>query len=410
MSENLPSRPPSPTRRTLLGMLGTIPVAGALSATTASAATASPGNHRIPHELRPGGEYDRFVAGLAGRDEFSGVVLLAHRGETVLARAYGMANRAKSIPNRIDTIFNLASASKPFTALAIMQLVAAGDVELDASLGTYLDGFAPEVANTVRVHHLLTHTSGLGDFQSDPEYREHVSSWTSEAAMLEGILAAVRRETLKFPPGASSTYSNSGMAVLGGIVAAVTGQSYYDYVREHIFQPARMTKTGFCVLPRWLEDPRIAHPHWENDNGEAMDGLHHRPPEAPEGSVPYVGNPGGGTFSTAGDLVRFREALHKGRLLDLVYLDLYLGLKRPGSSTDAGVQVTGMGYGVMASLQNGQWLAGHGGGFYAGGNTVWTIYRDTGWTGVVLSNYRRRVDQVPTIMATERRLVTENTG
>ncbi|WP_199565575.1 serine hydrolase domain-containing protein [Spongiactinospora rosea] len=389
-----------PSRRSALGLMGAIPVAGALPAALTS-------RGRTPRELAPGGEYDEYIAALAAKDEFSGTILLAHRGETVLARAYGMADKARSIPNRVGTIFNLASASKPFTALAIMQLVARDKVKLHETLGTYLDGFPPESAGHVTVHQMLTHTCGLGDFQLDQEYQDNAETWTTEATTMDGIMAAVRRTPPKYTPGTRYEYSSSGIAVLGAIVARVSGQSYYDYVREHIFTPAGMTRTDFFDKPRWEKDARFAHPYWHDQAGRPIDGLHRPPPPLPSGHrgfAPYIGNPGGGGFSTAGDLVRLDRALRRGRLLDAAYTELFMTLKHPTPPASPSVQVTGSAYGLIATMYDHRWLAGHGGSMVAGGTTNWTIYRDLHWTGVILTNYSKT--DIRSIMNRERSFVT----
>ncbi|MFC7589401.1 serine hydrolase domain-containing protein [Nonomuraea antimicrobica] len=121
----------------------------------------------VPSSLRPGGEFDAYVARLAQADQFSGTVLLRHRSRPVLARSYGMADKARSIPNGPDTIFKLASVSKCLTAVALGQLVQRDKVDLHAPLGDYLDGFSAETAK-VTVHHLLTHTAGLGEYAQSP--------------------------------------------------------------------------------------------------------------------------------------------------------------------------------------------------------------------------------------------------
>lgn len=382
-----------PSRRAVLGMLGAVPVAGVLTAAAGSAAAAPRSRSGgVPAGLRPGGELDRLIADLAARDEFSGTVMVAHRGRPVLTRSHGMADARRSIPNRAGTIFNLASASKPFTGLAIMQLVERGEVGLHEPLGTYLDGFPKEVADNVTVHHLLTHTGGVGDFQLDPEYQANAeSNWTSEAAMMDGIMAAIRRAPLTHTPGTRYAYSSSGIAVLGGIVAAVSKEkSYYEYVRRHIFQKAGMAGTGFFPKPQWRSDKRFAHPYWFDDQGRAVDGLEHTPPDTPtghKGMAPYLGNPGGGAFSTAGDLVRMDQRLRDGTLLSPAYLELFLGLKHPNPPAGGSTGPEGMAYGLPASLINGQWTAGHGGGMYVGASTSWRMYRDSDWMAVVLCNH-----------------------
>ena len=127
----------------------------------AVAAPPLPGWDRIPPDTRPGGAYDRWLTRMAADTGFSGVVLLAHRGRTVLSRSFGMADREWGIRNHEGIAFTLSSAGKPFNTIAVLQLVQQGRVKLGDPVGAYLAGFAPEIAEKVTVHHLLSGTSGL---------------------------------------------------------------------------------------------------------------------------------------------------------------------------------------------------------------------------------------------------------
>jgi CubicO group peptidase (beta-lactamase class C family) len=138
-------------RRSVLGVLGAAPVAaGALLAGTGvGSAVAAPEpseEDQVPPDARPGGAYDRYVAELAAQDKFSGVVLLARRGRTVLSRSYGMADKERGIPNRENTAFNLSSASQPFLPVAVLHLVQQGQVALSDTVGTYVTGLDTEIA------------------------------------------------------------------------------------------------------------------------------------------------------------------------------------------------------------------------------------------------------------------------
>src|SRR5882757_11175152 len=138
-------------RRQLLGW-GGLAAAGVatgvplVGAGLGNAAQEPSGHGRIPPDTRPGGAYDRYVAKLAAQDKFSGVVLLSHRGRTVLSRSYGMADKEKGIRNHEGIAFNLSSAGKPFGAVAILQLAQQGKVKLSDTVGTYLKGYAEDIA------------------------------------------------------------------------------------------------------------------------------------------------------------------------------------------------------------------------------------------------------------------------
>jgi CubicO group peptidase (beta-lactamase class C family) len=373
----------NPTRRSVLGLLGAAPLAA--SAVLTSATAAAEGDH-APTDLLPGGAFDRYLTDLAARDEFSGSVLLQRRGRTVLSRGYGKANKDLSIPNRPDTIFTLGSITKLFTAVAVAQLVQQGKVGYNDKIGAHLDGFPAQIADTVSVHHLLTHTSGLGDFHS-PAYFAAADTWTSVEQVFDGTGEFVRQSAPLFTPGADYTYSNSGFYTLGALVAAVSGQSYYDYVREHVFTRAGMTSTGFYTRPQWLADRRIARPYTTLPTGERVDATDRHT---------FVGLPPGGAFSNGTDLARFANALRGGTLLDAPYTWITTTPKtqpkmaRPGPpppGAPAGPPPPAFGtYAPLAMLVKGQWVLGHNGGS-AGVSTNLDWYPATDWVAVILTNY-----------------------
>lgn len=381
------------SRRAALGLLG-ISVASSALAASANAAPAT----RIPADLRPGGALDRFIREQADKDAFSGSVLLTHGGRTVLARSYGMANRERSVPNGPDTIFVLASVTKLFTAVAVAQLAQRGALKYDASLGSYLDGFP----SAVTVHHLLTHTSGFGDPFQMPGYLAESATWTSIEQVMSRTTDYIRQSKLAFPPGAAYQYSNAGYHLLGEIVARVSGQSYFDYVREHVLHAADMTSSDFYTRPQWKTDPRFAHPYATQPSGQRTDVVDQRM---------YSGTPAGDAFTTCADLERFARALHEARLLDPAFTAITLGGKLPppaptgppppgGTPSRARFQC----YGPMAVLVGGQWAIGHSGGA-PGTSTEVQLYPDSGYVWVYLSNYDSDRDTPPPITAMARKLI-----
>lgn len=379
--ESLTARPVS--RRATLGLLGAAPLAaGGVLATAGTAhAAAASRSDRIPADLRPGGAFDRLVAQLAAEDTFSGTVLLLHRGRRVLSRSFGMADKQRSVANGPDTIFALGSITKLFTAVAVAQLVQQGKVAFHGTLGTYLDGFPPDVAGTVTVHQLLTHTSGMGDYLRSPGFWTQAPTWGSVAQAWDGSMAFVRQGGLSFAPGTGHAYSNSGYHALGAIVAKVTGRSYYDYVRDHVFRPAGMTGSDFFTTAQWRDDRRIAHPYSTQESTQRADVIDRHV---------FVGSPAGGSFATAGDLARFTAALLGDQLLSPAYTGLILSPKVP---VDPPPPPPGLPplvafetYAPLAVLTNGQWAVGHNGGA-PGVSTDLEWYPDSGWVTVLLSNY-----------------------
>jgi CubicO group peptidase (beta-lactamase class C family) len=390
-------------RRSLLGLLGATPlVAGGVHAASAAAsatgrpaaaapATSRPG--RVPASLRPGGDFDRFLADLAAQDRFSGTVLLLHRDRAVLSRSYGLADTGRSLPNGPDTLFAVGSITKIFTALAIGQLAQQGRISFHATLGTYLDGFPAEVADRVTIHQMLTHTSGMGDFMSSPAFQEQARTWTTPEQVMNGALEFLRTAPLRFTPGTRGEYSNSGYHTLGAIVAAVSGLSYHDYIRRHIFAPAGMTSADFFTKPQWHEDPRIAHPYTtqRQPDGRRVDAI--------DDYHTYIGTPAGNSFASAPDLAAFKRALLGHRLLNPTYTELMLTPKTPrlplAPPPGKPAVIPFDAYATTYDIMNGRRIVGHNGqapGVFA--NLDW--FPDNDWTAILLTNRDRDQSGVDT--------------
>jgi CubicO group peptidase (beta-lactamase class C family) len=254
---------------------------------------------QIRHEL------ERHAAFAAARDLFSGVVLVAEDNRVLFHHAYGMGEQSFQSPNRLDTRFNLGSLDKMFTGVAIGQLVAAGKMSFTNKLSALLPDYPNrEVADKVTVHQLLTHTSGLGDALK-PEMREKKKQFRA----LRDYFRLFVNEPLSFEPGTGWRYSNAGYLVLGVIIEKVSGQSYFDYVREHIFNPVGMTNTGYFELDQVVPNLAIGYARFEDD------ALGIGPRHNNGVFLGYKGSSAGGGYSTAPDLLRFARALREHRLL-----------------------------------------------------------------------------------------------
>jgi CubicO group peptidase (beta-lactamase class C family) len=358
--------------------------AGLGHAGTAPAAASEPsGQDRIPPDTRPGGAYDRYIAKLAAEDKFSGVVLLSHRGRTVLSRSYGMADKEKGIRNHEGVAFNLYGG--PFLSLSIVQLAQQGKVKLWDTVGTYLTGFATQIAEQVRIHHLLIGTSGL----SFPE-RDYQRIFHSKQEQHEYYQQYTRQAWLVAAPGAGSEKPGWGADVVVQIVEAVTGMTFWDYVHEHIFGRCGMTGSAYYTRPQWLADEHIAHSYMKQADGSWVDAVRNLDKDSPYPGMAGQNNarnfvPDGG-FVTAPDMARFAEGLYNGTVLDPPWADVYTSVKAPNFRGSPGFTT----YGPTAHIVEGQWEIGRG-GVHPGSSTYWSIYPDTGWVGVVLSNY----DDIP---------------
>jgi CubicO group peptidase (beta-lactamase class C family) len=398
MKNNILSTPRT-SRRSILGLLGAAPLAGsgmlaacgsADSEATADTIAASSVDVVSPKGLLSHGAYERFVAQRAAEDKFSGIAFLAHRGQPIWTRCYGMANRERSVANGPGTAFNLASITKCLTGVAVAQLAQQGKLAFHDTLGTYLDGFPVEMANSVTVHQLLTHTSGVGRPSVGTGPSPGESGWDSVEEVWDGTMALIRDTPLRFTPGTQYGYSNDGYFVLGAIVAQVSGQSYYDYVREHIFAAAGMTSSEFYTRPQVLADKGgIARPYASQRDGGRVDFA----------TTPYfrfIGGPAEGAYVTASDLLRFARALSNGSLLSSAYVELITSGKTalsPSEKPNLSAEALFYGYAFLDTIVNDRRVCSHSGSGPGMANNL-DIFHSSDWVSVVLSNYDTTVEPI----------------
>ncbi len=310
-------------------------------------------------------EADAHLQVLAREGQFSGVVLIAKDGKPVFRKAYGFANLGDRVPNREDTKFNMASMGKMFTAVAVLQLAQAGKLSLDGTVGAYLPDYPnADVRDGVTIRQLLTHTSGMGNF-----WEEHAKRAKEQFKAVTDYLPLFASQPLAFKPGTSFAYSNSGYMVLGLIIERVTGQSYFDYVRAHIFAPAGMTDTDAYELDYVTPNLATGYTRSPDRPGAWMNNLY----------VNVVkGGPAGGGFSTADDMLRFANALTAFKLLDADHTrDLTAGKVPYGKRQYA--------YGFIEEQANGHRIIGHSGG-HVGIADELMIFTDLGYTAVIFTN------------------------
>jgi len=309
---------------------------------------------------------ETFVREEASADRFSGAVLVARDGEVLFSDAYGLADREQKIPNTLRTRFRIGSMNKMFTAVAILQLVEAGKVDLAAPLGMYLTDYPNrDVAEQVTIHHLLTHTGGTGDIFG-PEFDAH----REELRTLADYVDLYGDRGPEFEPGTQWSYSNYGFILLGAVIEAVTGRSYYDYVREHIYEPAGMTGTGSLPEVQAVPDRAVGYM-------DPSGGTDWRPNTD---TLPYRGTSAGGGYSTVEDFARFADALLNHELLSPDSTELLI----------TGKEEIGPGIGYAYGFEDhrdvdGNGWVGHGGGA-PGMNGDLRIYLPSGYVLVVLAN------------------------
>lgn len=300
---------------------------------------------------------------LCPRDAFSGTVLLARSDRILFERACGEASKSYHAANTMDTKFNLGSMNKMFTATAVMQLVERGKLGLDDPISRYVDeSWLPrDITDRVTVHHLLTHTSGLGSYFNDTYFKSSRDLFRQ----VDDYKPLVQGDTLAFAPGSRFQYSNTGMLLLGVVIEKASGMNYFDYVRHNITEPAGMLHTDCYELDRPQDN--LAEGYLPAPGGGWKNNLFLHV---------LKGGPAGGGYSTARDLHRFARALQTGGLLSPASLE-----KMWQSHSDASY-----GYGFQIDDSPAGKITGHGGGF-PGLNSHLDIFTEKGYVLVVMSNY-----------------------
>ena len=286
-----------------------------------------------------------------------GSVLVAKEGSVVFERSYGWANLEWKIPHTAATKFRLGSVTKQFTAAAILLLEEKGKLKLDDPLSRFVPS-APEAWKPLTVHQLLTHTSGVPNFTSFPEY----GTWKLSAQTPAQVMTHLRDKPLDFVPGEKFRYSNTGYILLGWIVELASGQSYETFLREQIFKPLGMNDSGYDSNTAVISQRASGYVPGSNGltNAPYID-MH-----VPHGA--------GALYSTTGDLLRWTQGLFGGKLLSAASLDK---MTTPFKSDYA--------FGLTVSEAKGRKVIAHGGGI-EGFNSQLAYYPEGKVTVVVLAN------------------------
>jgi CubicO group peptidase (beta-lactamase class C family) len=314
---------------------------------------------------------EELVDAYAKLDRFSGCVLAAKDGKVIFAKGYGMANLELEVPNTTATRFDIGSITKQFTAAAVLQLASAGKLNLNDPVIRYVPDYPKEQAEKVTIHHLLTHTSGIPSLFRAGDGLDDIDATNKPITPAE-LLGFFKDKKLLFTPGQQFRYSNSGYELLADIIERVSGQSYADYLAEHVFKPARMSDTvvrrseailrsrasGYDGYGKEKVNAGCADPSWDYGDG--------------------------GVYTTVEDLLKWDMALYDNSVLSE---DARRELFTPYLQT-AGVTAdeTYYGYGWFIGRQLGRKLIYHTGGT-RGFVSVFYRFPDDRVTIIVLSNY-----------------------
>ncbi len=229
---------------------------------------------------------------------YNGVVLIAKGSEVLFANAYGLADHENNIPNTRETVFNIASVTKQFTAASILKLYQENKLNLDDRLEIYIPDFID--SDKITIHHLLSNSSGIANFSLDMDFTEILASDN----VLKALIDYIKDKPLMFEPGSQFFYSISGYQVLQYIIETVSQIDYDTYLKENFFIPLEMVNSGFDL-------PGLVIPN----KAKGYDSLDDDIELSPKVDMRIAGG-GGGLFSTVDDLLKWKLSIQNHLILN----------------------------------------------------------------------------------------------
>ncbi|MFW6265104.1 MAG: serine hydrolase domain-containing protein [Bacillota bacterium] len=241
--------------------------------------------------------------------DFSGAIFIQKEEKVVFHQAYGYADRINMIDNKTDTKFGIASGSKLFTAIGILQLIDKGVLSLDTHLKDCLDIPFPNFDPAIKIRHLLTHSSGIPDYFDEETMDDFSVLWEStpmyKIRNLEDFLPMFREGKMDFKPGGRFKYNNAAFIVLGLILEKISGINFREYIRKNIFAVCNMNNSGYYALDKLPINTATGYE--KEEPGEWKSNIY---------SIPVIGGPDGGAFTTTADLAKLWKALLNYQLLN----------------------------------------------------------------------------------------------
>jgi CubicO group peptidase (beta-lactamase class C family) len=285
-------------------------------------------------------EFDRLLSERYQPGQPGVAALVARDGQVIYRKAFGMANLELDVPMTPDMVFRIGSITKQFTAVAILQLLEQGKLSLDDEITRFIPDY-PTQGHKIAIHHLLNHTSGIKSYTSMPEFRVVRRNDQTPSQIIDFF----KDQPIDFAPGERFLYNNSGYILLGYIIEKVTGQTYEEYVNEHLFKPAGMNNSLYG------NDQIIVK---NRAYGYQPSGSGHANADFMSMALPYAA---GSLMSNVDDLFKWNQALQSGKLLKKETLELAF---KPGKLNDGTPMTYGYGW-DMGNLQGSPVIV-HGGG------------------------------------------------
>ena len=272
-------------------------------------------------------EFPAAVHAAAVETDFSGVVTITRDTDVLAAAAYGLADQACEIPNSVTTRFGVASGAKGFTALTIMRLVELGNLTLATTARSVLVDDLPRIDDAVTIEHLLTHTSGIGDYIVDGEFDDWPFTVPPSALdSTDAYLAVLDGHAQRAAPGTTFEYCDGAFVVLAVIAERVGGGAFPELVRELVVEPAGLTGTGYLRMDELPSDTALG---YLDDGRTNVDHL------------PVVGSGDGGIFTTAADIAALWRAVDAG---EIVSAATFAEMTRPHQDAAAHSSRYGLGF------------------------------------------------------------------
>jgi D-alanyl-D-alanine carboxypeptidase len=263
----------------------------------------------VDHTFAQSSKADTFIRSFTQKNNFNGTILIEQNSKTIYKKSFGFADMVFKIPSTPDTRYKIASITKAFTSVLILQLVEQGKIDLDKTIITYLPDYKGPAGTKVTVRQLLNMTSGMRNMDNNassldavlknglPQYQLPYTS--------DQLLTKFCSDSLVKEPGKEFDYNNADFIILGKIIEKVSGKTYEQNLQDKILQPLQMTNSGMLSQDKIIS--RLANTYFYRDDIKAL-----------VSDLPvYMENwyAAGGMYSTADDILKFSDALFIGKLL-----------------------------------------------------------------------------------------------
>jgi CubicO group peptidase (beta-lactamase class C family) len=289
------------------------------------------------------------VQAYAAQNSYNGTILVTEKGNILLHKGYGYKDAAAGKLNDENTIYQLGSVTKQFTAAVILKLAAQKKLKLTDKLSMYYPGYPK--GDSITIHHLLSHTSGIVNYTNNEAF---MSKEVLQPATEERMLSLFKNEPLEFSPGTKWGYSNSGYMLLGYIIKKVTKQPYEKVVRQMLLSPLKMTNSGFDYVG--LKNSNKAKGYFVVDGAKSTESTY------VDSSVSYAA---GAMYSTTADMLKWHNGLMQNKILSRQWLEkAFTPVKNK------------YGYGWAIDSADGKRITTHNGGIFGFNSSFYRIEAD----------------------------------